>query len=197
MTAVKKKKTTATPTAGKKQTASQKIDALNKKLIDHEKNFLVLADEIDQLKTVISGLSRRLNAAIEASENGDAITNKAVADIIVSQNIQELENKVSFLVEQGVLEKASKDGTTGPKTFVVGKEVGADGEVVNPRVQFALDSLSTDLLEKLSGLKIGDKIALREGDPELEIMEIYNLLDPSIEQNFEEEETEEATTTES
>ena len=191
MTQVKsKKKTSTAPVRETKLTAVQKIGLLEEKLINHEKNFIILAQENDKLKNLITSLAKRLNATIKAGEEG-GINNKSVNDMIVRDNVKELEGRITFLQEQGVL-KLNNEALTAEKTFVVGRELDESGSELNPRVQFAVGSLDKDIQKKIIGHKVGDLLRLAEGDPELEILEIYEIVDPKIEQNFEEstEETE-------
>ena len=155
----------------KKQTATQKIKALEDKLASFENNFMILADEIDQLKTVITGLGRRLNAAIEVSED---ISNDKVNGVIVDQNVKDLEEKVSFLEKEGVIKK-SESNVVSQGDFIVGKEV-KDGKVINPRVQFAVDTIGAEIHEKLVGLEIGQELILKDGDPSFIVTEIFDII---------------------
>ena len=75
-----KKKSTNTQVSSKNPTASQRIEALGKKIVEGNKNFVILANEIDNLKAVITGVVRRLNAIVEVSENGDSLSQKAITD---------------------------------------------------------------------------------------------------------------------
>ena len=182
-----KKKTSSAPARESKLTAVQKIGLLEEKLINHEKNFIILAQENDKLKNLITSLAKRLNATIRAGEAG-GITPKSVNDMIVQDNIKELEGRVSFLQEQGVL-KLNNEAVTGEKTFVVGREIDEDGKELNPRVQFAVGSLDKNIQKKIVGHKVGDLLKLEEGDLDLEILDIYEIVEPKIEQNFEENTT--------
>mgnify|MGYP001551294296 FL=1 len=188
MTSTAKKKPAKKTTAPKKATSTQKLAALEDKAMSHEKNFLVLADEIDQLKVVIQGLAKRLNAAIKAGETEDGLSNKSVQDIIVEETVKELEGKVSFLQEQGLLAKAGEDETAGDTSFIVGKEVNTEtGEVVNPRAQFSMTTLNPELKAKIVGLKVGESVSFREEDPDFVITEIFNITDVEVNKDFEQE----------
>ena len=187
-TATKKKASAKKTTAPKKATSTQKLAALEDKAMAHERNFLVLADEIDQLKVLIQGLNKRLNAAIKAGETEDGLSNQSVQDIIIEENEKELKGKVDFLVEQGLLKKLGKKEVADIKSFIVGKEVDSEsGKVVNPRAQFSVGSLSPDLQEKVIGLKLGDSTSFREEDPDFVVTELYSIVDPEINKEFEEE----------
>lgn len=187
-TATKKKASAKKTTAPKKATSTQKLAALEDKAMAHERNFLVLADEIDQLKVLIQGLNKRLNAAIKAGETEDGLSNQSVQDIIIEENEKELKGKVDFLVEQGLLKKLGEEDVTDIRSFLVGKEIDSEsGKVVNPRAQFSVGSLSPDLQEKVIGLKLGDSTSFREEDPDFVVTELYSIVDPEINKEFEEE----------
>jgi len=183
-----KKKTSSAPVKEVKLTAVQKIGLLEEKLINHEKNFIILAQENDKLKNLITSLAKRLNATIRAGEVEGGITNKSVNDMIVKDNVKELEGKVTFLQEQGVL-KLNNEAAITTQTFVVGRELDEDGKELNPRVQFAIGSLDKKIQDKLVGYKVGDLLRLEEGDPELEILEIYEIVNPKIDKKFEEDDS--------
>lgn len=187
-TATKKKASAKKTTAPKKATSTQKLAALEDKAMAHERNFLVLADEIDQLKVLIQGLNKRLNAAIKAGETEEGLSNQTVQDIIIEENEKELKGKVDFLVEQGLLKKLGEEDVTNIRSFLVGKEIDSEsGKVVNPRAQFSVGSLSPDLQEKVIGLKLGDSTSFREEDPDFVVTELYSIVDPEINKEFEEE----------
>jgi len=189
-----KKKSTNTQVSSKNPTASQRIEALGKKIVEGNKNFVILANEIDNLKAVITGVVRRLNAIVEVSENGDSLSQKAITDFIVQEEVKQLEEKVNFLTESGALSR-NDSAAVGPQTFFVGKEVNDEGIVVNPRIQIAYDSLQPDVKEKLTGLKVGEQTKLREQDPNLEITEIYEIKEINLNKDFEETESEETEVT--
>ena len=187
-TTTKKKVSAKKTTAPKKATSTQKLAALEDKAMAHERNFLVLADEIDQLKVLIQGLNKRLNAAIKAGETEEGLSNQTVQDIIIEENEKELKGKVDFLVEQGLLKKLGEEDVTDIRSFLVGKEIDSEsGKVVNPRAQFSVGSLSPDLQEKVIGLKLGDSTSFREEDPDFVVTELYSIVDPEINKEFEEE----------
>lgn len=166
----------------KKMNATQKIANLESIVVGQEQQIKILADEIDRLRGTINSLSKRLNASIQATENHDTV-NK----IIIDENVKELEGKVKFLVDQKIL-TLDQEAEVTEKTFVVGRELNAEGEVINPRVQFALGSLPEDLKEKIKGNKVGGLVQTDESDLRLEITEVYRINEPKpVEKKFEEE----------
>ena len=166
-----------------KQNAAQKIEALENMVMAQNQNIDMLADEIDRLRQLITGLNKRVNASIQAAEQGE-VTGESVNKIIMNENMKELEAKISFLVDQGVLER-NDELEISEQTFVVGREIDAEGNVVNPRVQFAVNSIDKDVRNRLMTKKAGDVIGYSETEPSLEITEVYQIIDPKIKKNFE------------
>lgn len=179
MPKTKKKNVSTKP---KKMNATQKIASLENIVVGQEQQIKILADEIDKLRGTISSIAKRLNASIQATETHDSV-NK----IIIDENVKELEGKVKFLVDQKVL-TLNQESEIVEKTFVVGRELNGDGEVVNPRVQFAVGSLPKDLKDKIIGNKVGSLVQTDESDLRLEITEAYQINEPKpVEKKFEEE----------
>ncbi len=190
MNAKKKTKTKAAPVAKagetKKLTAAQRLEALETLVVQQNQKFDILADEIDKSRNLIASLAKRLNAAIQAGENG-SISQDSVNKLILDDNINELKGKVDNLIKADVL-KRDDELEIVDKTFVVGQEVDEDGTVVNPRVQFAVGSLPQDFKDKLLGKKVGDLIKPEEGLAlSLEITEVYAIVTPQQDKKFEEE----------
>ena len=167
-----------------KLTASQRIEALENMNMSSNENIRILAGEIDNLRQTIGALARRLNATIKVGESG-SINNESVNDLLVQENTLELKGKVDFLIEQGVLE-TSKKGQVGEKSFVVGRELDEDRNVINPRIQFALASLIPEVKSLLMDKKVGDVIKNEAGDGLLmEVVEIFDIAE-KIEKNVSE-----------
>ena len=166
-------------TKEKKLTAAQRVEALEKAIVDlgetsdaQTQNIEFLAKQMDGLKQTIGALARRLNATIKSGEAG-GVSNETVTKLLVEENVQELKDKVEYLKEQGVLED-TKDTTIGDRSFIIGRELDEDSNVINPRMQFALASLTAEAKEKVSGKKSGDVIKDFSGDGlVLEITEVY------------------------
>jgi len=174
----------------KKQNAVQKINALEQKILELSKvvntNSQVLAEEIDAVKRNIGSIVHRLNAAIKAAEDGD-LTSASVNAIIIQQNVEDLKTKVAYLENQGLLSR-NDDAEITDKTFVVAREIDDEGNEVNPRVQFAVGTLSQEIKDLLLGKKIGDLIKPEESELTIEILGVYDIKEVKVQKNFEEEE---------
>lgn len=157
-----------------KMNASQRIQALEQMMAGQSQNMQYLAQEINTLRQSITSLARRINATIKAGEEG-GVSNDTVNKLLVDENVQELKGKVDFLLEQKVLEKTKKK-TIHDRSFVVGRELDEESNVVNPRMQFAVASLNEEAQGKVNNKKLGDLIKDFSGDGlSLEITELYDI----------------------
>jgi hypothetical protein len=179
----KSEKAAKPATAAPPLTAAQKIEALERSFVAQNNQIEILADEIDRLRNQLVAVNKRLNASIQAAEQG-GLTGESVNKIILGENMKELEAKVTFLQEQGVLVR-NDDSEISAKTFVVGREVDTEGNVTNPRVQFSVGSVDKAVQEKLYGKKAGAVVAYDGDEDSLEITEVYDIVDPKIKKNFE------------
>ena len=183
MTKTKKTAKTEAPKAPAKRNAAQTIEALENAFMGQNQQIHMLADEIDKLRQMLTALNKRINASIQAAEEG-SLNGDSVNKIIVQENTRELEEKIKFLVTQGVLKK-NDDMEVTDKTFIVGREVDVTGNVVNPRVQFAVGSIDKAVQAKLLTKKVGDKVLYSETEPSFEITEVYEIHQPAVQKNFE------------
>jgi len=157
-----------------KLTASQRIEGLENALAGANQNMQFLAQEMDRIRQTITALARRVNATIKAGET-DGVSNDVVNKILVEENVEELKGKIDFLLEQKVLEKTKKK-KIHERSFVVGRELDEESNVVNPRMQFALASLNEEAKTKVTGKKIGELVEDFSGDGlTLEITELYDI----------------------
>jgi hypothetical protein len=86
-----------------------------------------------------------------------------------------MKKKVEDLLKNGSLEKAEE---VTKKSFVVVREMNSEtGAVINPRLQFVVNILNEESLQKLLGKKAGDSVKFVEENPAvIEIEEIYNII---------------------
>lgn len=166
-----------------KRNAAETMKALENAYVAQNQQIQVLADEIDRLRQLVGALGKRLNASIQAAETG-SLNGDSVNKIIVQENVKELEGKIQFLVEQGVLKK-NNESQVSDKTFVVGRTVDTEGNVVDPRVQFSVGSIDKTVQSKLLNKKVGEMVSYEDGEPNFEITEIYEIHQPNVKKNFE------------
>ena len=181
--AAKAKAAPAAPKPPAPMTAAQKLEALENMFMSQNNQIEILADEIDRLRNQLVAVNKRLNSTIQAAEQG-GISGDNVNKIILGENMKELEAKINFLKEQGVLVK-NDEAEISDKSFVVGREIDTEGNVTNPRVQFSVGSVDPDVKKQIYGKKLGDVVAYSESQDSLEITEVYDIVDPKIKKNFE------------
>lgn len=181
-------KTSAPPKQPKTQklTAAQRIEMLERLVLQYSQRFNILADEIDRLRATVQSLSNRVTATITATDSEDA-----VKQIQVQKNTEELEGKVKFLTDRGVLVK-NDEMTVVDKCFVVGRDVDDAGKVTNPRVQFAVNSLPQELKDTIIGKKMGDLIKPEGAPTSLEIVELYEVHEVDLNKEFPQESPDQA-----
>lgn len=156
-----------------KLNASQRLELLESLVKTQSNQIQVMAQEIDKLGSVTSALVKRINAIVRSGDEGQQVNSKQINSLLISDAAKELEGKVNFLVEQGVL---SLDNTNlvGLDSFVVGREVNSDGEEINPRIQFAVRSLKQEGQDKVLGKKVGDVISGEDGIG-MELLQVYSI----------------------
>jgi len=173
-----------------KMNASQKISALEDQVLRLEKlidtQARIFSEDIDALRETMRVVGQRLNASVKAAEAGE-VSNDKIDEIMVNESRKELQNKVDFLVNHGVLKKED-DRVIDNKTFVVAQELH-EGKVINPRIQFYTESLSDAEKAPFLGKKVGESVKYEGSDIITQITEVYAYTMPKVNQEFEEEET--------
>lgn len=168
---LKETKTTESPPLN----ATQKITALEAKMTSVDRNFEILAEEIDQLGVIIQELGRKINASIKAGADGD-LSPDSVSKILVAENLKDLQAKVNFLIDQGIL-KRDDQRPVDNHTFVVGREL-SNGKIHNPRLQFAVVATSEEFRASYLGKTVGDIIPVKDSDISVELVELYTIISP-------------------
>ncbi len=162
-----------------KRTASQRIDDLERGLIGMYQTADNMARDLMTMKEALKLLGNKLDAVVKANNRGNPasqITDEVISAIMLENNVEELKEKVTKLVQQGILVPSEE---VIASSFLVGKEIDDQGKVVNPRLQFTLSSLqSEDLRKKILGAKPGQLLTLEEGKLKLQLDEVYNLQMP-------------------
>lgn len=161
-----------------KKTASQRIEELEQAMMSMYSTANNMARDIMTMKEAIKLLGNKVDSIVKASERGEELNDDTLSKIMIENNTAELATKVQTLVQQGFLSKA--DSIT-EESFVVGKEVDDDGNVMNPRLQFAMKGLQDVLRSKIVGSKAGDILTLEEGKLKFEVVEVYDIVVPKAE----------------
>ncbi|NJO48294.1 MAG: hypothetical protein HC840_01100 [Leptolyngbyaceae cyanobacterium RM2_2_4] len=158
-----------------KRTASQRIDDMERGLMALYQTADNMARDLMTVKEAIKLLGNKLDSVVKASSRGEALTDEVIAKIMVENNVEELKEKVTNLVNQGVLVAAEE---VGPNSFIVGRELADDGTVQNPRMQFVVSALQPEVRDKFPGAKAGQTLELQEGKWKFEVQEVYNIQTP-------------------
>lgn len=161
-----------------KRTATQRLEDLENMMMNMFHTADNMARDIITLKEAVKLLGNKVDSIVTLLSTGKEVSDDTVADIMMENNSKELKSKVDGLVEQGIL--VLSDGIVGTRSFVVGRELDDTGQVVNPRIQFALSALPENLQSKVVGSKAGDVVTLEEGKLNLEVLEVYSIETPSL-----------------
>jgi len=158
-----------------KRTASQRIDDMERGLMALYQTADNMARDLMTIKEAIKLIGNKLDSVVKASSRGEALNDEVIAKIMVENNVEELKEKVTNLVNQGVLVAAEE---VGPNSFVVGREIDENGVVANPRMQFVVSALGAEVKDKFPGAKAGQTLELQEGKWKFEVQEVYNIQTP-------------------
>lgn len=162
-----------------KRTATQKISDLEGAFLSLMQTADSMARDLQIAKEAIKLLGNKVDAIVKASSSGQSLNDDVISQIMIDNNVEELKQKVTDLVARGVL-KAQEKATDN--SFVVGREENDKGEIVNPRLQFALGNLpQPSLREKIKAANIGDVINLEEGKLKFVLLETYEIESPKAE----------------
>lgn len=157
------------------RTASQRLDDMERGLMALYQTADNMARDMQIIKEAIKLLGNKLDSVVKASSQGLQLNDEVISKIMVDNNIQELKDKVTKLVDDKVLEQTDVVTTN---SFVVGREIAEDGSIANPRMQFVVSALAEPVKNKFPGQKVGDILTLEEGKWKFEIQEIYSLVIP-------------------
>lgn len=158
-----------------KRTASQRIDDMERGLMALYQTADNMARDMMTIKEAIKLLGNKLDSVVKASARGETLSDEVIAKIMVENNVEELKEKVTNLVTQGVL---AAEEVVGPNSFVVGREIAEDGSIANPRMQFVVSALAPDVRDKFPGAKAGETLTLQEGKWKFEVQEVYAIQTP-------------------
>jgi hypothetical protein len=165
----------------KKVKATEKLAALEQLTMSMARRVgeleLVLythSRENEILKEALQLINQKLDAVVTLSSSGAALTDENINSAIVSMKEQELKSRVDTYVQEGRLVAAEE---VGDDSMIVSRELNEAGEVINPRLQFVVGKLIDELKSKFVGKKVGDLIKGDEGKLDIEIIEIYNIVE--------------------
>lgn len=166
----------------KQRTASERIADIESAMMSLYQANQNISRELLTLKEALKLVGLKLEAVCTAVVNNVPPTNDTLSKLMLEATIESLKSKVSELVSQGVLMTSS--GAAGPGTFLVGKELGKDNEIINPRLQFVFGALPEEVQNKLLGMKVGDNVVVdNEKVRSFTLEELYAILAPDTDQS--------------
>lgn len=157
------------------RSASQKIGDLENALMSLYQTADNMARDLMNVKEALKLLNNKLESVIKASAAGEAINDTVISRIMTENNVAELSEKVKVMVVQGIIAPSDQ---VADDSFLVGSELNDLGEVINPRLQFAVYAIRPEQREKLKGLRVGDTVVMTEGRPKYKVDEIYQIQQP-------------------
>lgn len=163
---------------GENRTAAQRIEDLERGLMAGFQTMDNMTRDIMVIKDAVKLLGNKVDSIVKATERGQPLNDEVLAKIMIENNVSELKEKVTGLVSQGIL---APQESVDDNSFVVARELSDSGEVVNPRIQFALQAVQEHLRSKIRGSKPGDVLVLEEGKLKFELLETYAVQPPKAE----------------
>jgi hypothetical protein len=159
-----------------KRTATQRIEDLERALMSLYQTADNMARDLMTIKDALKILGNKTDALVKALvRDGSKISDDIISSIMIENNVEELKEKVATLVTQGILTPSEE---IVESSFVVGRDVGQDGKVVNPRIQFAFSGINPEVREKLRGAKAGQVIEFSADKNKFEVLEVYTIGTP-------------------
>ncbi|CAM6004872.1 unnamed protein product [Sphagnum balticum] len=158
------------------RSASQKFQDLENGLIALYQTVDNIARDLNTAKDAIKLLGNKIDSIVKASVAGEPLSDDVISRIMIENNVEELKNKLKVMVAQGILASTEQ---VAQDSFVVGQDINDQGEVINPRLQFALYAIKPpELQQKFLGAKVGDVLNLQEGKLKFKVAEIYQIQQP-------------------
>lgn len=154
-----------------KRSATQRLEDTENALMSLYQVVDNIARDILTLKEAIKLLGNKVDSIVKVSLRGETMTDDNIAKIMVENNVEELKNKVQNFINSGVLTAAE---TSDLDSFIVGRELGPDNSVQNPRLQFTVRSLQEDVRNKMIGTKVGQVLEFEGSTLKFEVQEIYS-----------------------
>ena len=169
------------------RTATQRIEDLEKvvasmyqatgKLILSVEDLMKKSEEANLVKEALKLLNRKTEAIVQAAAPESGISDASVSSILIKLNVSDLIVQTAGYVAAGHLK--ATDAVTAD-SFLACEEINSEGTVVNPRIQFRLDSQPKETQDSLAGKKAGDLVSFGEKKFSVKILEVYTLQNPPV-----------------
>lgn len=139
------------------------------------KRLSTLQEDMVLVKDVLKLLNKKSEAIIQAAKAETGITAASVTDLVVKMNVNDFKNQVAVYLQNNQIVAAE---TVTDQSFLVCEEINSKGEVVNPRLQFRIDTLEESVKNAFLGKKAGDLISFGGDKLDAKILEVYSLVTP-------------------
>lgn len=159
----------------KKTTAAQRLSNLEDTLVGTLQALGAVDNEQSVIKDALALLGSKLDAMISLLRAGKELSDANISNLMIEDKTLKMTEGTQSLVKNGVL---VANDTVDENCFVVGRELLDDGSVLNPRIQFTVESATPNLRAKILGAKVLDKIQVVEGKASMEVLEIYSIHQP-------------------
>lgn len=160
---------------GTKKTAAQRLSNLEDTLKGTLQALGAVDNEQSVIKEALSLIGAKLDAVVELLREDKELSDANISNRMIEKKATKMAEGTETLVKQGIL---VANETVDENCFIVGRELMEDGSVVNPRIQFTVESTKPLLKAKILGAKVLDKISVEEGKASLEVLEIYSIHQP-------------------
>jgi hypothetical protein len=167
------------------RTATQKIEDLekvvtmlyqataqNKNVLE---NLLKAQSDMALVKDALKLLNKKTEAIVQVANPETGITVASVSALVTKMNVEDLTAQVAGYVANGHLVAADE---VTDNSYLVAEENNLDGVLVNPRIQFRLDSQDKATQDVLKGKKAGDTVSFGENKFTAKILEVYTIVEP-------------------
>jgi Mg2+ and Co2+ transporter CorA len=156
-------------------TAAQRLLRLEDAVSTLDQIIYNQAQQFAAMREAITLLNEKVNAMVTLLSMGQLVNDSSIDKVVEQKRIEEMKKKVEDLLKNNSLEKAEE---VTKKSFVVVREMNSEtGAVINPRLQFVVNILNEESLQKILGKKAGESVKFVEENPAvIEIEEIYNIV---------------------
>ena len=146
------------------------------------RGYMGFYKEINEIKTKLGKAEQMLGEAMQfiygverCFLEGKVVDKDTLRAAIIGNRMDSMKAEVDKHVTDGVLKTAE---TTTEQSFIVFRDLGLDGTVLDPRNQIAIVNVKGDLKAKFLGKKVGDLVSVLP-DRNIEILEIFEIVPPA------------------
>jgi hypothetical protein len=169
------------------RTASERLYELETKFQNLQDNLMSLAESLQSIIAMVQQHKETIVINSADIRNQGSLYRGLIVSLIkkgliteddvrlatTENNIAELAASVEVMKKNGVIDEADR---VTPSSFIVAEEIGKDGNVINPRLQFFLETLPNEDQVKILDKVPGEVVNVTEGEESFRILEVYNIV---------------------